>query len=139
MKNNYTLLTGAGGFLGAHHCDTILSFGNSLVMIDIDNKKLDRVKKKLVKKYGNSKIHAFKVDITKEKNVKKLKQVLKRKKIFIQSIINNAAIDSVPKKKFKQSHFVETNQWSKELNVSLLGSYLIIKYFIDLKYDALFK
>ena len=34
--NKATLITGAAGFLGAHHCNTVLSIGNTLVMIDKD-------------------------------------------------------------------------------------------------------
>jgi len=131
MKNNFTLITGAAGFLGTYHSSTTLDFGNSLVMIDINKKKLLKLKKNLSKKYKYREILYFKIDITKENQILKLKKNLKKKKIFIQSIINNAAIDSVPSKNLKNRDFVETKQWNKELNVSLLGSYLITKHFIS--------
>ena len=130
MKNNFTMITGAGGFLGSYHSETVLSLGNSLVMIDINKKQIDQLKNKLSKKYKKNQIFSFKVDITKEKEIKNLRKILNRKKIFIQSIINNAAIDSVPGKSLKNRDFVDTKQWKKELDVSLLGSYLLIKYFV---------
>ena len=49
MKNNFTMLTGAGGFLGSYHSETVLSLGNSLVMIDINGKTINQLKNKLSK------------------------------------------------------------------------------------------
>ena len=34
-------------------------------------------------------------------------------------------------KKGKILEFIEVQQWHQELNVSLLGNYLIIKYFVE--------
>ena len=130
MANKFSLITGAAGFLGTHHCDALLNIKKSIIIIDINKKKLAQVKKQLSIKYKNSKIYDFKIDITKEKEIIKLKKALKKKKFFIDSIINNAAIDSVPNKSDNKWSFVNTKQWQKELDVSLLGSYLIIKHFI---------
>ena len=82
-------------------------------------------KKKLVKKcflYEN-------LDITNENEIKYFKQKLKSKKIFVNCLINNAAIDSIPKVTQKKSHLPNIDIWNKELEVSLTGSYLMIKYF----------
>ena len=130
MSNKFSLITGAAGFLGTLHCDTLLDINKSIIIIDINKKKLTQLKKKLLIKYKNSQIYDFKIDITKEKEIIKLKKILKKKKFFIDSIINNAAIDSIPKKNTDKWSFVDTKQWQMELNVSLLGSYLIIKHFV---------
>ena len=45
------------------------------------------------------------------------------------SLINNAAVDSVPKKLSLNSHLPDIKTWNYELSVSLTGSYLMIKYF----------
>ena len=71
-----------------------------------------------------------KTNYSKETQIKNIAKKLKNKKILINSIINNAAIDAVPKKDLK-NEFISSYQWKKELDVSLLGSYLIIKFFID--------
>ena len=128
--NKATLITGAAGFLGVHHCNTVLSIGNTLVMIDKDKKKLIQVFNKLKKNFRSSKIFLFAADIVNEKKIKDISKKLKNKKIIVNSIINNAAIDAIPSKKTSNLDFVSSKQWRKELDVSLLGSYLIIKHFI---------
>jgi NAD(P)-dependent dehydrogenase (short-subunit alcohol dehydrogenase family) len=128
---NFTLVTGAGGFLGPHHCVSVLENGNSLIMVDKDQESLKKVFKYLNKKFPKKKIYYFKCDITKEKQVKIISKKIKKKNLSIDSIINNAAIDAVPKRKGKILEFIEVEQWHKELNVSLLGNYLITKYFVE--------
>ena len=128
--NKATLITGAAGFLGVHHCNTVLSIGNTLVMIDKDKKKLIQVFNKLKKNFRSSNIFLFAADIVNEKKIKDISKKLKNKKIIVNSIINNAAIDAIPSKKTSDLDFVSSKQWRKELDVSLLGSYLIIKHFI---------
>ena len=39
---NFTLVTGAGGFLGSYHCVSVLETGNHLIMIDKDNDSLKK-------------------------------------------------------------------------------------------------
>ena len=68
--NKATLITGAAGFLGVHHCNTVLSIGNTLVMIDRDKKKLIQVFNKLKKNFRSSKIFLFAADIVNEKKIK---------------------------------------------------------------------
>ena len=99
-------------------------------MIDKDKKKLIQVFNKLKKNFRSSKIFLFAADIVNEKKIKDISKKLKRKKIIVNSIINNAAIDAKPSKKTSNLDFVSSKQWRKELDTSLLGSYLIIKHFI---------
>ena len=68
MKNNFTMLTGAGGFLGSYHSETVLSLGNSLVMIDINGKTINQLKINFQKNIKKNQILTFKTDITKERN-----------------------------------------------------------------------
>jgi NAD(P)-dependent dehydrogenase (short-subunit alcohol dehydrogenase family) len=130
MSNKFTLITGAAGFLGLYHCISLLEMNKSIIIIDIDKKKLFNLKKKLLIKFKDKKIHDYKIDITNEKQIIKLKKILKKKNIFIDSIINNAAIDAIPNKNTDQWSFVDVKQWHKELDVSLLGAYLITKHFV---------
>ena len=130
MINKFTLITGAAGFLGHYHCSSLLEMNKSIIILDINKKKLVKLKKILTKKFKGKKIYDFKIDITKETQIIKLKNILKKKNFFVDSIINNAAIDAIPKKNMDEWSFVNTKQWHKELDVSLLGSYLIIKHFV---------
>ena len=131
FKQKFTLVTGAGGFLGIHHCRAVLEAQNSLIMIDKNLHSLSKSKKIILKEFKKktSTILSYKIDITLENEVKKLKSKLKRKKIIIDSIINNAAIDSVPKKNKGKYNYISPKQWKMEIDVSLLGTYLITENF----------
>jgi NAD(P)-dependent dehydrogenase (short-subunit alcohol dehydrogenase family) len=118
IKNNI-LITGSAGFLGSIYADH-LSKANNVFAVDIDFKKLNILKKK------NNEINIFRLDISNEKKVKSFFHKLKRKNIFINVLINNAAIDSVPA---KGKNYIDINQWNLEINVGLTGSFLMTKYF----------
>ena len=71
----------------------------------------------------------YECDITKEKNVKNLFEKI-NKFFSVNVLINNAAIDAVPFKKKKNNQKFPTDEtWDIEMNVSLKGSFLMIKYF----------
>ena len=63
------------------------------------------------------------LDISNEKKVYEFYQELKSKKVSINYLINNAAIDSVPKKNQKKNHLQSVKIWDEEIGVSLTGSY----------------
>lgn len=133
IRDKYTIITGAAGFLGTHHCRAVLQMSRSLIMVDNNQKLLKKTKTILENEFkkNNPKIITANIDITKEKQVKKLKYFLKKKKLLIDSIINNAAIDAIPKKT-KKNTYLSVKQIQKEINVSLIGSYLIIENFKEL-------
>ena len=72
IKNNI-LITGSAGFLGSIYADH-LSKNNNVFAVDVDLKKLNIIKKK------NNEINIFRLDITKEKQVKIFLHKLKKKK-----------------------------------------------------------
>lgn len=124
QKNNFVIITGGLGFIGSFFSQILIENNYKVIIID---KALPKsvIQKKLVKKcflYEN-------LDITNENEIKYFKQKLKSKKIFVNCLINNAAIDSIPKVTQKKSHLPNIDIWNKELEVSLTGSYLMIKYF----------
>ena len=89
---NNILITGAAGFLGSKYAKFFSKMHN-VYALDINLTKLLYLKKKI------KSINIFKIDITNEVQIKKLFLKLKKKKIFINILINNAAINSVPTKK----------------------------------------
>jgi NAD(P)-dependent dehydrogenase (short-subunit alcohol dehydrogenase family) len=119
MRKNNILITGSAGFLGSIYA-AHFSKNNNIYAIDIDLKRLQFLKKK------NKNINIFKIDVTSEKKIKNLFENLKKKDIFINILINNAAIDSVPN---NLTNYIDLKQWNKEINVGLTGPFLMIKYF----------
>lgn len=124
----FGLVTGAGGFLGLEHCKSILDINFGLVMVDINQKKLNKSYEFLKKKYPNSIILKFLIDITLESQVSKLNDFLNKKKVFVRTLINNACIDPKPKKVSNRRNLI-LKSWDKELDVGLKGSYMLIEYF----------
>ena len=124
MKRNVCLITGGAGFLGKKYCDFLLKKNYTVLCVDNDNKNLQTVKS-----INSKNFFVYKCDITKENNVKKLFKKI-NKSFSVNILINNAAIDAVPfKKKNIYQKFPSENIWDKEIDVSLKGSFFMIKYF----------
>ena len=75
MINKFTIITGAAGFLGHYHCNSLLEMNKSIIILDINKKKLVKLKKILTKKFKGKKIYDFKIDVTKETQIIKLKNL----------------------------------------------------------------
>jgi short-subunit dehydrogenase len=98
LQDKYSLITDASGLLGEQHAIALLMLNSNVVLTDIDFKKLIFLKKELVKSFPELKILIFKMDVTKEKSIKKIAKELQKKNIIINILANNAAIDSKVKK-----------------------------------------
>ena len=111
-KKKIVLLTGAAGLLGTQFAKTFNKNKNfECVCIDIDKKKLKVLKKKL----KSNNIHFFHCDIT---NISKLINLRKK---FINTIINNAAINPTPNQKI--------DNWKNEIEIGLKGASNVIAVF----------
>lgn len=120
LRNKNIIITGGSGFLGEQITLALLNEKANVYIIDV----------KQPKKISSAKY--FKSDITNEKDLKKILKFFKLKKIKIDVLINNAAIDYPPLKSKKNIFKLETfpnNLWDKDISVSLKGSYLCTKIF----------
>jgi NAD(P)-dependent dehydrogenase (short-subunit alcohol dehydrogenase family) len=134
LKNQFSLITGAGGLLGEQHAIALLEVFSDIILTDIDYKKLVILKKKLEKVFLSSKIFIYKMDVTNEKSIMKIRNDLLEKKIKLKVLINNAAIDPKVKNNHKLSYgsfFESTNikNWNKQISVGLSGAMLCSKIF----------
>ena len=120
LKNKNIIITGGNGFLGRQITNSLLKEKANVYIIDIKHPQ-----KKTSAKY-------FKSDITNEQDLTRILTLFKSKKIKIDVLINNAAIDYPPLKSKKDSFKLENfpnNLWDKDISVSLKGSYLCTKIF----------
>ena len=74
IRDKYTIITGAAGFLGTHHCRAVLQMSRSLIMVDNNQKLLKKTKTILENEFkkNNPKIITANVDITKKNKSKNL-------------------------------------------------------------------
>tara|TARA_B100000674_G_C37870940_1_gene929456 strand:+ start:412 stop:1182 length:771 start_codon:yes stop_codon:yes gene_type:complete len=117
LSNKKVLITGAAGLLGTEFANFLIKFNAQCICIDKD---LNLLKKKFGK-IKNQNILYFKCDITKPKELEHLNIILKKKKILVNTIINNAAINPTPGKKNKS--------WNEEFDVGLMGAKNVINEF----------
>ena len=127
MKNKTALITGGAGLLGPQHAIALAAEGTKIVLIDKKEIKLKKAKRRILNECSNATVHTFKCDITIEKNLIKLKKKLKQKKIFINILINNAAMNPKMNKYSKTSsgkvENYSTKLLIKEINVGIIGAF----------------
>ena len=124
MTQKVCLITGGAGFLGRKFCEFFLKKNYLVLCIDNNKKNLQSLKS-----IGSKNLVIYECDITKGKKVEKLFRLIK-KSFFVDVLINNAALDAVPhKNKNASQKFPTDKMWDNEINVSLKGSFFMIKFF----------
>lgn len=131
LKGKIAIVTGGAGLLGTEHAFALAEKNASVIIIDLNKKKLENLKKKF-KNRGYT-IDAYIGDITKAKNILKIKKIILKKFKKIDILINNAHRDFVPKKKSKKFHNTVENyslkKWDSEIDVGLKGAFICSKIF----------
>ena len=130
MKKNI-IITGAAGFLGSYFCEFLAKKNYNVIGLDNNQKKVKLLNSKF-KKLNLNNINFYTLDIANEKKVEIFKRKLNKDNIRVHYLINNAAIDPPPNENQKKSiTFPKIEQWYKEIDVSLIGSFLMIKHFSE--------
>ena len=116
LTSKNVLITGAAGLLGNQFCNALVKAGAKCYLIDINKKKLEKSyrRKKNIFKYA--------LDLTNFTDIKNFKKELDRKRIFIDTIINNAAYNPEPN---RENNIV----WEKDLELSLTSIKNLIELF----------
>ena len=133
-NNKFGLVTGAAGFLGIVHCESILEKYDGLIMVDINKNKMLKNYQYLKKKFNTKKIYLLSIDLNKDQKFLKITKLIKKNGIFIRVLINNACIDPKPN---KNSPSLNIKSWDSEFNVGLKAATILIdllsKYMIKKK------
>ena len=114
--------------MGSNICYLFSKLNYDLVYIDINKNKLEILKKKLYK-FKNKKFY-FSINISDEAQVTNIFNNLKKQKFFINVIINNAA-NNPPVSKTKKIKLMNIKDWKEDLDVGLMGAYILTKTFAD--------
>ena len=131
LKNKNILVTGSLGLLGNEFVESIAEYRGNLILIDLDQSKLDIQAKNIQNKY-NVKCKGYSLDISLESEYpKKTKAIIDEFK-KLDGLINNAAnnpkIENLDNS-FSRLESFDINTWNDDINVGLKGSFLCIKYF----------
>tara|TARA_A100001015_G_C15036506_1_gene736593 strand:+ start:1815 stop:2585 length:771 start_codon:yes stop_codon:yes gene_type:complete len=120
LKNKNVIITGGSGFIGKQISRAFLNQGSKVYVLDLKTFKSSR------------NLKYFKTDITDSTKLQNVLAYLKKRKINIDILINNAANDYKPNGKKISNLTLEnfSNQlWDLDLNIGLKGSYLCTKVF----------
>lgn len=134
LSNNVGLITGGAGLLGQEHALALLESNASVVVTDVSLQALELTKEKLKSIFPNSEILIFELDVTDECSVLNLIRKLREQNVFVDILINNAALD--PKVNANSSTINSSrlenfsiDQWNKEISVGLTGTMICSKIF----------
>lgn len=133
LEGKSAVITGAGGLLGPHHAIALSYAGAKVYLLDIDDHGLDNCKKKLLKENPNASVEIFNADITDLESIESLSNSLTNEGIFIDILINNAALNPTMKE-IKEGvtgrvEDYDLNEWNKELNVGITGAFICSRVF----------
>lgn len=134
LAGKTALITGSAGLLGLEHAAALLESGATVVLTDIGDNSLASARIQLEQSFDTKKIITMVMDVTQAIEVRKVAEKLSRDNIYIDILVNNAAID--PKVKGEQG-IVETSrlesfslgQWDLQVAVGLTGAFICSQVF----------
>lgn len=128
------VITGAAGLLGRQHAAALLANGASVVLTDLSEETLIKVKGKLGEEGDRDRIIVKVLDVTNPESIENVHNALADSGVRVDILINNAAID--PKVEggqgLSESSRLENfsiSQWDLQLSVGLKGAFLCSKIF----------
>lgn len=131
LLNQIVVVTGASGLLGQQHCLAILEEGGKVVMLDIDQDKLESFRQSLPLKFSQQ-VQSYICDIRDEKQVLRIASEIDSTFGGVTGLVNNAAINpSVEKNtnRFERFETLSRDSWVEELDVGLWGSVVCCRVF----------
>jgi len=133
LHNNYALITGAAGLLGPMHAEALAEKKINLILVDINKTRLDKCHKTFKTKYKNLNVLKQRLDITKEKSVENLFKKLKKHKINVNCLINNAENNpkmlEIKKNSASSVENYKSSKLKKDIEVGIIGTFNCCKYF----------
>lgn len=118
------IITGGGGLLAYEHSRALIEKKFKIILLDKNNTNLQKNKRKL-NTFTNF-CYSYEIDITDELSVKNIFSQIKNKFRIIDVLINNAAINPVPKN-YKNSNSYHAFL-KEDFEVSIIGALNCVKY-----------
>ncbi len=127
-ENEIVLITGGAGHIGSAIASTFASYKSKLILVDFNKKNLDRIKKKLDKKYKIS-IDTYFCDLSNQDTMINLCKNINKKYKKIDTVINSVGIVGTDdmqgwNEKFENQSF---DAWNKCMQVNLSSIFFMIQ------------
>lgn len=134
IEKQICIITGGAGLLGRQHAQAVLEGRGIPVLLDISDGLLDAAKKELLEKYPDCTIEIYKTDITKEEELRYVRDDLIKKYGHIDILINNAANNPKMEQKSQNLGNIRFDNfpieiWMSDIAVGLTGAFLCAKVF----------
>src|SRR5579872_2285846 len=125
LKGKVIIITGGAGLIGKSFVEICARYEATVILVDIDDAKANRVLDNVKKRIENCNIFYQKCDISSERDIKKLVQTVLKKYGKIDALVNNA----YPRNKNygKQFFDVTYSDFCDNVNKNLGGYFLITK------------
>ena len=140
LNNNNIVIAGGAGFLGSEFSSVLASVGAIPIILDINNKSLNLLKKKFKKK-GQKGIF-FLVDLNDENAVNATVNLIVKKHKKIDCLVNAAGLTGENMLKANKNFFEEFEKydfklWQKSLDANLSSTFIatkvVVKYMLKRK------
>ena len=120
--NKTILITGGGSGIGAEVAKELSLNGHTSIICGRTLEKLKKISE------GNSNILHYVCDVSDERNVEEMYNFINKKFNSLDVIINCAAIQG----EIGRTDKTNPDNWKKTIEIGLFGTYLIIRYFLNI-------
>jgi rhamnose utilization protein RhaD (predicted bifunctional aldolase and dehydrogenase)/NAD(P)-dependent dehydrogenase (short-subunit alcohol dehydrogenase family) len=122
LQGQVAVITGAGGAIGLGIADRLLAAGAVVAISDIDGASLGKVQTALAKKYGESQVESFLLDVTDYEAVEKAFQDISCRAGGIDVLVPNAGVAHVAR-----VEDLDPKKFDQVIAVNLKGTFNAIK------------
>jgi NAD(P)-dependent dehydrogenase (short-subunit alcohol dehydrogenase family) len=133
LTDRVALVTGAAGLLGVEHVKALLECQALVVLTDINEDSLKEVYQSLFSEKTKHLLVYKVMDVTCKESIQKVADELSKDDLFVEILINNAAIDPKVKENsaLEMSRFENflVDDWNFQLKVGLTGAMLCSQVF----------
>jgi rhamnose utilization protein RhaD (predicted bifunctional aldolase and dehydrogenase)/NAD(P)-dependent dehydrogenase (short-subunit alcohol dehydrogenase family) len=127
LQGQVAVITGAGGAIGLGIADRLLAAGAVAAISDIDGASLRKVQTALVKKYGESQVESFLLDVTDSGAVERAFQDISARLGGVDILVPNAGIAHVAR-----VEDLDPKKFDQVIAVNLKGTFNAIKAVIPI-------
>jgi rhamnose utilization protein RhaD (predicted bifunctional aldolase and dehydrogenase)/NAD(P)-dependent dehydrogenase (short-subunit alcohol dehydrogenase family) len=122
LRGQVAIITGAGGAIGFGIADRLLATGAVVVISDIDEPRLQKVRSILAARYGEDQVESIIFDVTDYESVEKAFIEISMRVGGLDIVVPNAGIAHVAK-----IEDLDPNKFDQVIEVNLKGTFNVIK------------